>query len=159
MEAIFEHALLSHPDQLDMLRRDPSLIPNAVEEMLRFDPPVQVLPRYAVEDVEFYGKKIKKNQLLIAVVASANRDPIANQNPDQFDITRANTRHGSFGYGIHLCLGLNLARLEAKVAINLLLERFPKMQLTQQKVDWTPIRLVRGMEHLVVATNERDTHN
>ena len=87
-------------------------------------------------------------------MASANRDPVANPNPEIFDIERENIRHVSFGYGIHLCLGLNLARLEGRIAINRLLERFPHMILAEQELEWTPIPLVRGMENLVVETNE-----
>ncbi len=148
------HALLQHPDQFEMLQKDPSLTPNAVEEMLRFEPPVQLMPRYAMEDIEFHGKKIKKNQLVVPIIASANRDPKANENPDVFDIMRKDIQHVSFGHGIHLCLGLNLARLEAKVAINMLLERFPHMTLTEQELVWTPIPLVRGMDNLIVDINE-----
>jgi len=151
------YTLLCHPDQLAMLKRDPALTPNAVEEMLRFEPPVQTVPRFAIEDTEFYGKKIRKNQILEAVIASANRDPAANQNPDQFDITRKNIKHVSFGYGIHLCLGMSLARLEAKIAINLLLDRFPEMQMIEQKIEWSPIPIARGVENLVIATNSGQT--
>lgn len=148
------YTLLQHPDQVEMLKQDPSLIPNAVEEMLRFEPPVQMMPRFAVEDTVFYGKKIKKNQMIVPVIASANRDPGANEDPDVFDIAREDIQHVSFGHGIHLCLGLNLARLEAKVAINLLLARFPHMTIAEQEIVWTPIPLVRGMDNLVVDVDE-----
>lgn len=150
------YTLLQHRDQLEKLKRDPALMINAVEEMLRYEPPVQLMPRYALDDTEFYGKKIKKNQLIVPVIASANRDPAANENPDVFDITRKNIKHISFGYGPHLCLGLNLARLEAKVAFNMLFERFPDLTLADQKIVWTPIPLVRGMKNLVVNLNEGD---
>ena len=88
------------------------------------------------------------------MIASANRDPAANDNPDDFDISRENIKHVSFGYGMHLCLGLSLARLEGRIAINILLERFPDMTLVDQKIVWTPLPLVRGMDNLVVQTNE-----
>ena len=148
------YTLLQHRDQLEKLKRDPELMSNAVEEMLRYEPPVQLMPRYALDDTEFYGKKIKKNQLIVPIIASANRDPTANENPDIFDITRKNIKHISFGYGPHLCLGLNLARLEAKIAFNMLFERFPNLTLADQEIVWTPIPLVRGMKNLIVNLNE-----
>ena len=88
-------------------------------------------------------------------MASANRDPAANPNPDVFDIERENIKHVSFGHGIHLCLGLNLARLEGRIAFRKLLERFPNMTMAEQELEWTPIPLVRGMENLIVDTNEK----
>lgn len=148
------HLLLQNPDQLELLKKDPELAQNAVEEMLRYEPPVQLMPRYALDDVEFFGKKIKKNQLIAPIIASANRDPAANPNPDVFDITRKDIKHVSFGYGIHLCLGLNLARLEARIAFNLLLQRFPNITLAEQELVWTPIPLIRGMDNLIVNMNE-----
>jgi pimeloyl-[acyl-carrier protein] synthase len=148
------YLLLKHPEQLLKLKDDPSLGPNAIEEMLRYEPPVQLMPRFALEDTEFFGKTIKKNQLIVPMIASANRDPAANDNPDDIDISRENIKHVSFGHGIHLCLGLSLARLEGRIAINILLERFPDMTLVDQKIVWTPLPLVRGMDNLVVQTNE-----
>lgn len=114
------------------------------------------MPRFALEDTDFFGHKIRKNQLIAPVIASANRDPAANPNPDVFDITRENIRHIAFGHGIHLCLGLNLARLEAKVAFAALFDRFPNMTLAEQEIRWTPIPLVRGCDQLLVDTHERD---
>lgn len=148
------YVLLNHPDQLKKLLDNPSLTPNAIEEILRYEPPVQLMPRFALEDAEFFGKKIKKNQLIVPMIASANRDPAANDNPDDFDISRENIKNVSFGHGIHLCLGLTLARLEGRIAINILLERFPDMTLADQKIVWTPLPLVRGMDNLVIKTNE-----
>ena len=121
--------------------------------MLRYEPPVQFMPRIAAQDIDFYGNKIKKNQLLLVSIASANRDEFANPDPDTFDITRESVQHVSFGHGIHLCLGLSLARLEAKVAINALLQRYPNMTLTPQTIDWSSNQFVRGMAHLYVDTN------
>ncbi|MFT6751008.1 MAG: cytochrome P450 [Candidatus Azotimanducaceae bacterium] len=147
------HSLLQHPDQLTQLQQDPSLTPNAVEEMLRYEPPVQMMPRFAKEDMDFHGAAIKKNQVVILVIASANRDAGENIDPDIFDIHRENPSHISFGYGIHLCLGLSLARLEAKVAIDALLSKFPEMTLAPQEVDWQISGLVRGMGHLHLEKN------
>jgi len=148
------YTLLQHPDQLALLKRDPSLMPNAIEEMLRYEPPVQLMARFASSDLEFFGKKIRKNQMVLPIIGSANRDPKANENPNVFDVTRKDIKHVSFGHGIHLCLGLNLARLEARVAINALLERFPQMTLADQEIVWTNIPLVRGMENLLIDANE-----
>jgi len=142
------YSLLQHPDQLALLKNDHSLIPNAVEEMLRYEPPVQLMPRFAKEDIDFYGAKIKKDQLALLVIASANRDDQANSDPDKFDVTRENPTHVSFGHGIHLCLGLALARLEARIAIEMLITEFPDLGLANQEVDWEPGGLVRGMAHL-----------
>lgn len=144
------YTLLNHPEQLRLLRENRALMPNAIEEMLRFEPPVQLMPRFALEDMSFYGRRFRKNQLIGAMIGSANRDPAANDNPDVFDIRRQEIRHVSFGHGIHLCLGMNLARLEASVAFNRLLDRFPEMTLAPQELTWTPSTLVRGMDRLVV---------
>jgi len=148
------HLLLQHPDQMELLRQDPSLMPNAIEEILRFEPPVQFMVRFALEDVNFFGKVIKKNQLIMPVIASANRDPLMNSNPEKFDIARQEINHVSFGYGIHLCLGMTLARLEGRLAIQLLLERFSHMSLAEQEIEWSSIPMVRGMESLVINTGE-----
>jgi len=91
--------------------------------------------------------------MIVPIIGSTNRDPKANENPEVFDITRENVTHVSFGYGIHLCLGLSLARLEAKVAINKLLERFPHMALAEQNIKWTGTPLVRGVDHLLIDVN------
>jgi len=148
------YTLLQHPEQLELLKGDPSLMPNAIEEMLRFELPVQFMVRFATCDMEYFGKKIKKNQMILPIIGSANRDPKANDHPHVFDVTRENIKHVSFGHGIHLCLGLNLARLEAKIAINALLKRFPDMTLADQEIVWTRIPLVRGMENLLIDVNE-----
>ena len=146
------HALLQNPDQVAQLQQDPSLTPNAVEEMLRYEPPVQMMARFAKQDMDFHGAAIKKNQLVLLVIAAANRDATENDHPDTFDIHRAHPSHVSFGYGIHLCLGLALARLEAQVAIDALLAKFPNLTLADQTVDWQVGGLVRGMEHLYLET-------
>jgi cytochrome P450 len=148
------YLVLQHPRQLALLQQDRSLMDNAIEEMLRFEPPVQFMPRFATEDMEFFGKKLKKDQLVIALIASANRDEAANANPDEFDITRESIQHISFGHGIHLCLGLALARLEARVALNAVLDRFPHMRLAEQEIVWTTNPFVRGVEQLIVECGE-----
>lgn len=147
------HALLTHPDQFDKLREDPSLIPNAIEEMLRYDPPVQWMPRTITEDFEFFGKQFRKNQLVIVAIAAANRDPAIYDDPDTFDVARSEPKHVAFGHGIHLCLGMTLARLEAKVAFETLLARYPQMSLVDQKPAWQVNNFVRGLESLPIHLN------
>lgn len=144
------YSLLRHPDQMQYLREHTTLLPNAIEEVLRFEPPVQVVTRTALEDVVFLDKRIKKNQLLILIIAAANRDPAANENPHVFDIHRENIRHISFGHGIHLCLGAELARLEARVALEMILDRFPRMGLHTETPRWEPGYSIRGLEKIVL---------
>jgi cytochrome P450 len=122
-------ALLQHPEQLDALLADPSLIPDAVEEMLRFDPPVVATDRIATADIDVGGCPISKGQWLWPVLTSANRDPAVHPDPDRFDIKRTDIHHVSFGGGPHLCLGAPLARMETQIAIGSLLARFPKIRL------------------------------
>ena len=144
------YLLLTHPQQLAALQADRSLMDNAIEEMLRFEPPVQFMVRFALEDLQFYGKSIKKNQLLLLLIGSANRDEGANPEAGTFDITRENVQHVGFGHGPHLCLGLALARLEARVAFNRVLDRFPGLQLAGEPVVWSQHALVRGVDRMMV---------
>jgi cytochrome P450 len=144
------YLLLRHPDQMQYLRAHPALLPNAIEEVLRFEPPAQFVTRTALEDMEFFGKRIRKDQLLILVIASANRDPAANENPHLFDIHRDNIRHIAFGHGIHLCLGAELARLECRIALEMLFERFQSMELHAEPA-WEPGYWVRGLQELIVS--------
>ncbi len=115
--------LLEHPEQLARLRSNPQLLPNAIEEVLRFSSPVQVDPRCATEDVELHGEKIAKDQVLLCWLGAANRDPAVFEQPEHFDIGRTDNRHLAFGFGTHFCLGSNLAKLEAQTALGALLER------------------------------------
>jgi pimeloyl-[acyl-carrier protein] synthase len=148
------YLLLQHPEQLALLRDDRSLMANAIEEMLRYEPPVQFMPRFATEDIELYGKKIKQDQLVLVMISSANRDEAGNVNGEAFDITRESVQHVSFGHGVHLCLGLALARLEASIAFNALLDRFPNLGLAPQPVTWSNTMFVRGVEQLVLERGE-----
>jgi cytochrome P450 len=147
-------ALLQHPDQLERLRSDPGLIKPAVEELLRFTAPVETATeRFAREDVELAGVKIAKGDLVLAAIASANRDASQFRNPDTLDLTREPNRHLAFGQGIHFCLGASLARLEGQTAINTLLARTHDLQLT---VDPTTLRwrsglVLRGLKALPVS--------
>ena len=124
--------LADHPDQRKLLADDPGRIPAAVEEMLRFEPPAQALPRVARRPVAMHGKTIPEGALVRLVWASANRDEREFPDPDRFDVTRSAPRHLGFGHGVHFCLGAYLARLEARVAFEELLARIPDYQLAER---------------------------
>lgn len=115
-------ALLRHPDQMQQLRADPSLVPKAIEEFLRFDSPVQYLGRLAVEDVEIRSSRIRKGDLVLAVIAAANRDPRHFDDPDSLNIHRNENHHLAFGHGRHFCVGSQLTKLEARLAFEALLK-------------------------------------
>jgi len=124
--------LLQHPEQLTMLRENPSLVETTVEEILRYDAPVQLIHRVAKEDLEFQSNLIKAGQDIYLWVGSANRDPEVFPDPERFDITRQNNLHMGFGYGIHLCLGAPLARLEVQIALKTILQRLPEFHLAPE---------------------------
>ena len=143
------NAVLDHPDQLDLVVKDPSLIPQLIEETLRFDAPVQIVFRTLTEDVELHGQTMKKGQIVGLLVGSANRDERRFENPDSFDITRNTQGHVGFGFGHHFCLGASLARLEAKAAFEGLipeLPRFVKRAAASEMVDSFLVRGRRGIE-------------
>ncbi len=142
--------LLSHPEQLQALRADRGLLSNAVEETLRFESPVQFTTRFALEDIELGGRRIKRHAMVSPIIGAANRDPRANPTPDRFDITRAEVRHVGFGYGPHLCLGAELARLETRVALEMLFDRFPALALEDASPHWGDSSFVRGLDDLIL---------
>jgi cytochrome P450 PksS len=147
-------ALLDHPDQLALLRRDPELIKSAVEEMLRFTSPVEMADeRYARETLTVQGVTIPQGDLVYAVIASANRDEAQFSNPDSFDITRDPNRHLAFSQGIHYCLGAPLARMEAQIAVGMLLDYAPNLRLTvaPSEIRWNKGLMLRGLEALPVS--------
>jgi cytochrome P450 len=123
------HALLEHPGQWARLQAEPALLPGAIEEMLRYDPPVVWTLRVPLADEAFHGCPLRAGETLVTSLAAANRDPAIYPEPDQFDITRADVHHQSFGGGTHFCLGAPLARMEAQIAIASLLGRFPHLRL------------------------------
>jgi cytochrome P450 len=146
-------ALLRHPDQLRKLQNDPSLIEPAVEEMLRYDSPLETSTgRLAREDVAIGGTVIPKGDGVTGVIAAANRDPERFPNPDTLDITRQDNKHLAFGRGIHYCLGAPLARMEGQVAINTLLRRMPDLRLMgpPESLTWRRDPPMRGLEELPV---------
>ena len=141
-------ALVAHPDQLQLLRADPSLIPAAVDEVLRYDPPVQVDGRYLFADIEIGDVTIPAGSVTLMLLAAANRDPFVCSDPDRFDITRSDTQLLSFGSGIHYCLGAALARLEGQVVLERLLSRYQSWSISEEV--WRPRITIRGVERLAV---------
>src|SRR5215510_2890598 len=143
-------ALLRHPEQRKRLQEDPGLITTAVEELLRFDGPVQRTARIPSEDITFGGKTIGKGEMVMPFIGAADRDPAQFPNPDRLDIGRADNRHIAFGWGIHFCLGAPLARLEGQIAIGTLLKRQPKLALAATPQHRQSLTL-RGLTTLPVA--------
>lgn len=144
-------ALLRHPAELERLRAEPSSAPAAVEEMLRYDAPLLTSTlRWAAEDVEMHGQRIRRGDQVVAVIGSANRDPDRFPDPDAFDVGRQDNRHLSFGLGPHYCLGAPLARLEAQVAIPALLRRLPGLRLDIESdgLTWRDTLPFHGLEAL-----------
>jgi cytochrome P450 len=142
-------ALMRNPGEMRKLRDDPSLIPNAVEELLRFDSPVQLTSRIVMEDFEFRGVPIHKGQDLNVILGAANRDPEVFANPDTLDVTRKDVKHLSFSQGMHYCLGAPLARLEATIAFTALLERFATIERDGKAKRGRNI-ILRGIKYLPV---------
>jgi cytochrome P450 len=149
--------LLEHPEQMERLRADPSLIQSAVEELLRYTAPVlMATERYAREDVTIQGVTIRRGEMTLGVIGSANRDEEVFDNPDTLDITREPNKHLAFGFGIHYCLGAPLARMEAQIAIKTLLARMPGLRLegSKESLRWRPSLNLRGLDALPVEYSE-----
>jgi cytochrome P450 len=143
-------ALLRHPDQMELLKRKPTIIQSAVEELLRYDSPVQQTARIATENVEIGGRTIRAGADVIVCLGAANRDPAQFPNPDQLDLTRDENRHLAFGDSIHYCLGAALARVQSQIAINTLVQRLPNMKLHIDKLEWRKNINIRGLKALPV---------
>jgi cytochrome P450 PksS len=151
-------ALLEHPDQMGRLREEPELIKPAVEEFLRYDPPVHLASeRYAREDVTIHGVRIGRGDFVHPMLASANRDERQFDRPDELDITREPNRHVTFGLGVHYCLGAPLARMEGQIAINTLMRRMPDLRLAvrRDELRWRPGMGLHGLAALPVAFSRR----
>ncbi|PBB06893.1 cytochrome P450 family protein [Salimicrobium humidisoli] len=147
------YALMTHPEQMRKLQEQPGLLRPAIEEMLRFEGPVEFsTDRWASETVELQGQTIQRGEHVLVALDAANRDPEAFEDPDVFDITRGRSKHLAFGKGMHFCLGAPLARVEAEVSLQTLLERFPDLQLSTDASDleWRPGILMRGLTELPV---------
>jgi pimeloyl-[acyl-carrier protein] synthase len=143
-------ALLQHPEELQRLRAQPAFLASAIEEMLRYDSPVQITYRSALKDANIKGKLIRKGDLINTILGSANRDPTRFSNPDRFDITRNEGRHLGFGIGIHFCIGAPLVRLEAEIVFETILRRFPKIGLATERLEWQEHPIFRGLKSLPV---------
>ena len=126
------------------------LLVSAIEEMLRYDSPVQITYRSALQDAQINGKLIRKGDLVNTIVGSANRDPERFAHADRFDITRNEGRHLGFGRGIHFCIGAPLVRLEAEIVFETILRRFPDINLATEKLEWQEHPIFRGLKSLPV---------
>ncbi|MEU6017986.1 cytochrome P450 [Streptomyces sp. NPDC047515] len=142
--------LLRHPDQLDRLRRDPALLPSAVEELLRYEPPVHMRQRIPRDDVDIAGTTLPKGTSVVLALASGNRDPKRFQDPDRFDPGRTDNQHLGFGSGIHLCYGAPLARIEAQTALHALIPRLTTATLLQDPPHYRQNAMLRGPRHLSI---------
>ena len=143
-------ALLRHPDQLRRLRENPGLIGSAVEELLRYDGPVQRTARIPSADVRFDGLTIAKGEMVMPFIGAADRDPAQFPDPDRLDLTRTDNRHIAFGWGIHFCLGAPLARVEGQIAISALVQRLPKLALATDRPEYRQSLTLRGLTTLPV---------
>ena len=143
-------ALLRHPGQMARLQRDPSLLTTAIEEMLRFDSPLQLFHRYLLEDLEYGGVAFTKGDMVGFLYGSGNRDPRAFERADEFDISRPSSRHLAFGAGAHFCLGAPLARLELEILFGTLLKRLPGIRLDRDEPEYRTGLVFRGLKALHV---------
>jgi cytochrome P450 len=143
-------ALLRNPDQLALLRDDPALEKSAVEELLRYDAPVQMTSRILLADYAIDGQVIAKGEQAVLLLASANRDPAEFEGPERLDLTRVENRHLAFGFGIHFCLGAPLARVEGQIALSTLVRRFPHLELLTDDPEYKENIVLRGLAALPV---------
>jgi cytochrome P450 len=143
-------ALLRNPDQLARFRDTPGNERTAIDELLRYDSPVQYSGRVAKEDVDLGGVTVRAGESVRMIFGSANHDPEFFDDPDSLNVTRSPNEHLAFGYGTHFCLGAQLARLEGEIALTTLVRRFPELRLTGADVRWRPAPVLRGLEALPV---------
>lgn len=143
-------ALLQNPEQLDLLRGDSDLMPGAIEELLRYESPLQFTGRVAAADLEINGNRIEAGRTVALGLGAANHDPAQFPDPERLDIRRTDNRHLAFAGGAHFCLGAALARLEGQVAIGTVLRRFPNLRLTGDRIEWRKAGVQRGLKQLPV---------
>jgi cytochrome P450 len=139
-----------HPDQRRRVVEDRALIPGTIEETLRFEPPGPHTARYVTRDVEYYGTTVPAGSAMLLLISSANRDDRRHTDPDRFDVGRQDSSHITFAYGLHYCLGANLARLEGRVALDEVLKRFPDWEVDYDNIRLAPTSTVRGWETMPV---------
>jgi len=144
------YTLLRHPEQTAELHDNPEVIRSAVEELLRYESPVQFTARVLKEDIEICGRLIPKKWTILCMLGAANRDPKQFEEPDQLNLKRINNQHLAFSAGPHFCIGSQLARLEAQVALLNLVRRFPEMKLAGPRPEWAPTFGLRGLKSLAV---------
>ncbi len=144
-------ALLRHPEQLQLLREEPKRVAGAMEELLRYDGPVQLTSRVVLEDRELCGHRLSRGQQLVLILAAGNRDPEQFANPDRLDVTRDSVRHLAFGHGGHFCLGAQLARLEAGLALEALITRLPRLRHASEPIEWGSNTVLRGPRRMPLA--------
>ena len=142
--------LAEHPDQRRAVVEDRSLVPNVIDETLRFEPTGHAVARYVTEDIDYYGTTMPAGSAVLLLVASANRDPARFAHADIYDILRPDLQHMTFGYGLHFCLGANLARLEGRVALDELLNRWPEWEVDYDNIKLAPTSTVRGWEAMPI---------
>ena len=146
-------ALLAHPEEMERLRAEPALMPNAVEEMLRFEPSVQLDARTALVDADVGGIDVSAGEVVLTLLGAANRDPARYPEPDRFDVARTGHQHLAFAAGIHFCLGAPLARLEGEIVFERLLSRFSRIEGDASSLRWRPSLTLRGLESLEVVVS------
>jgi hypothetical protein len=147
------HALLKNPEQKEWLMANPDKIAGAVEELLRYDGPIQLLIRIPATEMVIGGQVIQPGDRVLASLAAANHDPREFEDPEVLNLARGKSNYMSFGYGMHTCIGAYLARLEGQVLINTLLRTFPKMELQTEKLSWYPNVFIRGLKELPIKLN------
>jgi cytochrome P450 len=140
--------LAEHPDQRREVVADRSLVPNVIEEALRFEPTGHASARYTMQDTDYYGTTLPEGSAVLLLMASANRDPRRYPDPDRFDIHREDIQHLTFGWGTHFCLGANLARLEGRIALDEFVKRFPDWEVDYDGIELAPTSTVRGWQHM-----------
>lgn len=146
-------ALLRNPTERRRLQDDPGLARSAIEEMLRYDSPIQVTDRVALEDLEIHGRRVRRGDVVGVILASANRDPDQFPDPDRLDLGREDNAHLAFGHGVHFCLGAQLARLEGQIAVTELLARFPDLDGDRHPSAWKRSLVLRGLTSLRLDLN------
>jgi cytochrome P450 len=145
------YALLRHPEELALLRAEPALTASAVEELLRYESPLQYLTRRATQDVELGGRQVRRDELVLPVLGAANRDPAQFADPDRLDVRRRPNRHLAFGFNVHFCLGAPLGRQEAQLALETVVRRLDGLRLAGAPPRWRHNAMFRGLESLEVA--------
>ena len=142
--------LAEHPDQRRDIVQDRSLIPKVIEETLRFEPTGHATARVVTHDVEYHGTTVPAGSAMLLLIGSANRDPRRYERADEFDVHREDAGHLTFGWGVHHCLGAALARLEGRVALDELLNRFPEWDVDHDAIELAPTSTVRGWQHMPI---------